>query len=368
MTNSIGRTTGQTTKDIDRIDLLKILFEKLLGDNKIDGAEKTLFAGFKAEFGISDAKYSEVLAETVAEIKEKGNIFTGGCNLDENGREYKISIYREAYYRMLLNGKITEGENDLLIGLNKILKLEEDAESEAVLDANAMAVDEAAENISAKNYNAAAALLEAFTPDKKHFRRYYQTAYSLFKNRAAASSAAASGDSAAREAADEFEKLFIAGKPNEKAAPWEAFYYHARLVPLSEFEKREKCLNAALEAADDEEKKHLAYFQIAFSYQAVKNYEKAAEFYSLSEKHDDGDADTAVNLISCLLSLKQYDRAKKYADEKFEKFSASAAFINNCAILHLKLNDRGRAAELFKKALAVDPGFADARVNLSKIM
>jgi tetratricopeptide (TPR) repeat protein len=362
-THNNNLKNNDQNKDIDKIELLKILFKKLLSDNKIDGAEKALFGEFKTAFEISDQKYSQVLAETVSEIKENGNIFSDDGNLDENGREYKIAIYREAYYRMLLNGKISESENNLLIELNKILKLSEDAEGEAVLAANALIIDDAVKCVNSKNYNDALKLLLSFAPDKKHYPRYYQTAYSIFKNACGSTFAAyESGNSPAVE----FEKYFPAGHLKEKA-PWEALYYHARLIPAGGDGARNKRLLEVLDAAGDDGKKHLTYFQIAFCYQAENNYQKALENYLAAEKYDASDADTAANIISCCLSLKKYEDALKYADEKIDKFSGSAPFFNNCAIAHLKNNDKSRAKELFSKALAVDPDFSDARFNLSKI-
>ena len=350
-------------KDIDKIELLKILFKKILSDNKIDGAEKVLFAEFKTAFEISDQTYSQALSEAVNEIKEKGNIFYNDGNLDENGREYKIAIYRQAYYCMLLNGRISENENNLLIELGKILKLSEDAEGEAVLAANALIIDETVKCVESKNHKDAMKLLLSFTPDKKQYLRYYRTAYSIFKN--AGDSVFAAHDPG-KGPAEEFEKQFMAGRFKEKA-PWEALYYHARLIPAGGDSARNKRLLEALDAAEDDGKKHLTYFQIAFCFQIEKNYHKALENYLIAEKYDDSDADTAANIISCCLSLKKYEDALKYAGDNIDKFSGSAPFLNNCAIAHLKNNDRARAKELFNKALAVDPDFYDARTNLSKI-
>ncbi len=349
--------------DIDKIGLLKILFKKLLSDNKIDGAEKILFGEFKTAFDISDKKYSQVLSETVNEIKENGNVFSGDCNLNENGREYKIAIYREAYYRMLLNGKISESENDLLIELNKILKLSEDAETEAVLAANGNIIEDALKCVDSKNYNDALKLLLSFTPDKKQYLRYYQTAYSIIKK--SGGGALKAGESF-KSPAEEFENYFLKNRLKEKA-PWEALYYHARLIPAGKDGQRNKRLLEVLDAAENDGQKHLAYFQIAFSYQAEKDYQKALDNYLTAEKYDGVDADTAANIISCCLSLKKYEEAVKYAAEKIDKFCTSAAFLNNCAIAYLKNNDKERAKELFNKALAVDADFCDARINLSKI-
>ena len=350
-------------KDIDKIELLKILFKKLLSDNKIDGAEKILFNEFKTAFDISDQKYSQVLAETVSDIKDNGNVFSGDGNLDENGREYKIAIYREAYYRMLLNGKISENENELLVELNKILKLSEDAETEAVLAANAIIIEDALKCINSKNYNGALTLLLSFEPDKKQYLRYYQTAYSLFKN---ADGGALKSLESAKSPAEEFENYFLKNRLKEKTS-WEALYYHARLIPAGKDGTRNKRLLEALDAAEDDGKKHLTYFQIAFSYQAQKEYQKALDNYLTAEKYDNSDADTAANIISCCLNLKKYEDAIKYAAEKIDKFYGSAAFLNNCAIAHLKSNDKTFAKELFNKALTADPDFCDARINLSKI-
>ncbi len=360
--NNDLKNNGQS-KDIDKIELLKILFKKLLSDNKIDGAEKILFSEFKTAFEINDQKYSQVLSETVNEIKENGNVFSGDGNLDENGREYKIAIYREAYYRMLLNGKISESENNLLIELNKILKLSEDAETEAVLAANAIIIKDALKCINSKNYNYALTLLLSFTPDKKQYLLYYQTAYSLFKN---AAGVALKALKSVKNQAEEFEDYFLKNHLKEKA-PWEALYYHARLIPAGKDGARNKRLLEVLDAAKDDGQKHLTYFQIAFGYQADKEYHKALENYLTAEKYDGSDADTATNIISCCLNLKKYEDAIKYAAEKINKFRGSAAFLNNCAIAHLKNNDKTLAKELFNKALTADPDFSDARINLSKI-
>lgn len=360
-TNAAAGAAG--ARDIDRMGLLKILFKKLLGDGRIDAAEKTLFAEFKREFGISDAQYSGALAETVAEIKAGGNVFEGPESLDENGREYKIAIYREAYYRMLLNGRISESENELLIGLNKILGLAEDAEGEAVLAAREMVVAEAEKNIARKNFRAAEGLLLAFQPDEKHCGAYYRAAYMLCKGKASEDPPAGAS---AKPPDVEFEELFMR-RGGVRPACWEALYYRGRLAPVSADGRREKLLNEALEAAADDGQRHLSYFQLAFGRQAAGDYEKALEYYAEAEKYDGGDADTAVNRLSCLLSLKRYEQAEKYAAGRLEKFSSSAAFINNCGIARLRTGDREGAAGLFKKALAVDPEFSDARANLSKI-
>jgi len=226
--------SDKKTNDIDKIELLKILFKKLLSDNKIDAAEKSLFGEFKVVFDIGDRIYSGVLAETIEEIKKSGNVFSGGTTLEADSREYKISLYCEVYYRMLFNGRISESENELLKGLGRALKISEDAEYEAVLAAEERIIGDALKYIDKNEYTQARELLLAFGPDKKHYGGYFRAAYKLFKE---------CPDTAGR-AAEEFRERYLKnvfkGQP-----PWEALYYYARLAGGRDAEKSEKLLREA---------------------------------------------------------------------------------------------------------------------------
>lgn len=343
--------------DIDKVELLKILFKKLLSDNKIDSAERTLFGEFKAVFDIGDRLYSGVLAETIEEIKKSGNIFSGDASLEADSREYKIAVYGEVYYRMLLNGRVSEGENDLLKGLGRVLKIGEEAEGEAVLAAEARIISDASKEVDEKNYAQARTLLFSFSPDKKHYSGYFRAAYKLFKD------CPDFGGRAAEEFHDRFLKNAFKGQ-----TPWEALYYYARLEGLRDVERSEKLLLEAFEAADSAEKKHLTYFQMAMANQVSLKFERALEYYMEAEKHLDNDCDTAVNILSCFISVKKFELAESYVAKKYDKFSGDARFLNNCAIVYSKLKNVQKAAELLKKAITSGPRFVDAHVNLINLL
>ncbi len=341
-------------KDIGKLELLKILFKKILSDNKIDVAEKSLFVKFKTAFDINDTIYSSILAETIEEIKQNGNIFSGESAPDANGREYKTTIYREAYYQMLCNGVISAGENQLLTILGKVLQLGEDAEYDAVVSAGSMIIIEVDRFIKAGNYNYALILLNSFKPDKPNYREYFKTAYLLCKKRG--------GNSAGEFESNFIKKYFIAN------IPWEALYYHARLIDTGDgYEKKIEYLNVSFEAAETNEEKHLSLFQIAFCYHIGNEYEKALRIYNDAEKYDDSDSDTAANIISCFLSLKMYKNALEYIDKKIDRFNHNAYFLNNCAIVFLKNGDKNKAIDFFKKSIEIDPYYKDAQVNLQKL-
>ncbi|HNY11020.1 MAG TPA: hypothetical protein PKK26_05460, partial [Candidatus Wallbacteria bacterium] len=84
-------------------------------------------------------------------------------------------------------------------------------------------------------------------------------------------------------------------------------------------------------------------------------------------KIEPGDADVAVNMLSCLISQKKYIAAENFAAPNLENFKRDHRFLNNFAIVLNKLKKKSDSASLLIKAIELKNDFIDARKNLIEL-
>ncbi len=342
---------GLKTQHLDKYGLLRIVFLKLLEDQKIDMAEKKLFAKFREVFDIPEKKSAEILRSVIEEIKSAPSKTSDLLDLESESREYKKRLYSEILFKTLVDGRITPEENELIIKISDILDITEDLEGECIALAHQKII-EAAKIFSADNaHDQAFAALLSFRPEKNEKPYYYKTAFKLFKN------------SKHTSAGEKYEELFIKSLREEEIC-FEAVFYLVKLTPDKDLALKEKRIQDLFEKAVTPELKFQAFFEAGRFFQSGNKLEKAFENYSNAFKLDQGDADTAVNLLSCLISLKKYEPAEKFAAENLEKFKKDPRFLNNFAIILNKLKKNPDSASLLIKAIELKNDFVDARKNL----
>jgi len=345
---------GLKTPHLDKYGLLKLVFLKLLEDQKIDMAEKELFAKFREVFDIPEKKSAEILKGVIEEIKNAPPKTSEPADLATESREYKKRLYSEILFKTLVDGRITPEENELISKISGILDITEDLEGECIALAHQNVIA-AAEAFSADNaHEPALAALLSFKPEKNEKPYYYKTAFKLIKNAKHTS------------AGEKYEELFL--KPlKEEELCFDALFYFVKLTPDKEFVLKEKRILDLSEKALSAEQKFLAFFEAGRFFHSNGKLEKAFENYTAAFKTDPNDADTAVNSMSCLVSLKKFDSAEKFAADNLEKFKTDPRFLNNFAIALNKLKKNPESASYLIKAIELKNDFIDARKNLIEL-
>ena len=342
------------TAHLDKYGLLRLVFLKLLEDQKIDLAEKTLFVKFREVFDIPEKKSAEILKTVIEEIKNNPPKPSGVSDLATGSREYKKCLYAEILFKTLIDGRITPEENELIIKISEVLDITEDLEGECIAAAH-QKIMEAAGTFSVNNaHDKALTALLSFKPEKNERPHYYKTAFKLIRGLKPAS------------AGEKYEELFL--KPlKEEETCYEALFYRVKLTSDKDFALKEKHILDLYEKASGAEQKFSLFFEAGRFFHSNNKLEKAFENYSEAFKIESGDADTAVNMLSCLISMKKYEAAEKFAVENSEKFDKDPRFLNNFAIALNKLKKPSASASLLIKAIELKNDFIDARKNLIEI-
>ncbi len=339
---------------LDKYGLLRLVFSKLLEDQKIDLAEKKLFAKFREVFDIPEKKSAEILKAVIEELKSNPPKFSGVTDLETESREYKKCLYAEILFKSLIDGRITSEENELIIKISDILDITEDLESECIAIAH-QKIMEAAETFSSNNaHEQALTALLSFKPEKNEKPYYYKTAFKLLRNLKQAF------------AAEKYEELFL--KPlKEEQICFESLFYRVKLTSDKDFALKEKYILDLSEKALTAQQKFSLFFEAGRFFHSNNKFEQAFENYSNAFKIEPGDADVAVNMLSCLISQKKYIAAENFAAPNLENFKRDHRFLNNFAIVLNKLKKKSDSASLLIKAIELKNDFIDARKNLIEL-
>jgi superkiller protein 3 len=105
---------------------------------------------------------------------------------------------------------------------------------------------------------------------------------------------------------------------------------------------------------------------VAISYAAKQNYEKAAENFTRILIIDQNNAPARANLALTFYHLKRYDEAQKLIETAIQLNPNEAFSYNTYGLIMLAQNRNTEATGLFEKALQIKPDFAEAKENLKK--
>lgn len=360
----MNNTNITANEDINKIKILKIFFNNIVADGKIDSSEKSIFARLKENFELSDKICSDLLAEALKEKKEKkdSNKFILGLpetNVTE--REQKKILYANVLFEMLTNGKISEEENKLLAEFEKLIELTEDQELEARTLVHSKIISCVSELIKEKKFDDALMLLSSFKPDRQFEEQYYKAAFEYIKN------VFKTGIKSC-EPHTEYKNLFMNKSDSKPAAEnfvFHEYYYYCKLINIkNNFSLKELELNKLLETSSNDKQKFLVLFELGFLYHISGKFDLAAERYKKAFDINPQDSELIINMTSCLLSQKKFDDALLFADNALALINDNPMILNNAAIVNAKLKKYDKAITLFEKALNINNNFSDARLNL----
>jgi tetratricopeptide (TPR) repeat protein len=97
---------------------------------------------------------------------------------------------------------------------------------------------------------------------------------------------------------------------------------------------------------------------------AVKYFKKAADAFEVAYKADPSNADNVTNIIDSYDKAGQSDKAMSLTRTAVEKDPNNKIFRYAYGVFLMKQDNYKDATEQFKKALEIDPSFADAEHNL----
>lgn len=126
-------------------------------------------------------------------------------------------------------------------------------------------------------------------------------------------------------------------------------------------EEAEKLFNLAI--AKDRNC-YLAYYNLAIMAEDSNNFAKAEEYLkkALEIKSDDADILTAMGTV--YLKSEHPDEAENFFIKALE-ISENEVACNNLGIVYFQRKNYKKAKELYKKALAINPDYQEARENVA---
>lgn len=343
---------------LGRYEIMRVVFERFLADGRIDYAEKELYAKLRDAFELSDARSSQVLKEVVESIKKTESVRESAeLRLSEDKRGYRRKLYSDILFSLYVSGSVTPEENELISRICAVIGVEEDLEQECHEEVERKLFDLAVRFAGEKKYGEAFDVMKKVRPSDPRAELYFGTAYRII-------SALRDGMRLqAGAAASEFEKNFSSFSASNRCSFWYGLF-RSRLLPASDFAAKESALLKAVEAAPGEKEKFAALFDLAMLNHVGSKFEEAIGLYSEAGLIDPADPDVHVNKASCLISLGKYGEAEAVCREAAVKFPSNPMLLNNMGIALSKANKNDESIKCFEKALAVSPGFSDARLNL----
>ena len=116
----------------------------------------------------------------------------------------------------------------------------------------------------------------------------------------------------------------------------------------------------------ENQRNSISYFNLALAYDLNKDYKEAIEFYKIVEKLYFKEKKILFNnLAKCYLGLENVYEAEKYYLKALKYNENDKFIINNLLILYLRVGDKEKTEDFFKKAQEIDEDFIEFKLNLS---
>ena len=116
----------------------------------------------------------------------------------------------------------------------------------------------------------------------------------------------------------------------------------------------------------DVQKNPLSYFNLALAYDLNKDYKKAIETYKIVETLNFKEKKILFNNIAkCSLGAQQIRNAEYYYLKALEIDQNDKLIVNNLLILYLRIENKTKIEQFFKKAEQIDKNYIEFRLNKS---
>ncbi len=116
----------------------------------------------------------------------------------------------------------------------------------------------------------------------------------------------------------------------------------------------------------DNQKKPVSYFNLALAYDLNKDYNQAIELYKVVDSLNFKEKKILYNNIAkCFLGAENINEAKNYYLKALEFDENDKTIINNLLILYLRIGDRDKIEQFYKRAEIIDKDYIEFKLNSS---
>jgi len=116
----------------------------------------------------------------------------------------------------------------------------------------------------------------------------------------------------------------------------------------------------------DDQKKSISYFNLALAYDLNKDYNQAIELYKIVETLNFNEKKILFNnLAKCFLATENINEAKNYYSKALEFDENDKFIINNLLILYLRIGDKFKIEQFYRKAENIDKDYIEFKLNSS---
>tara|TARA_Y100001958_G_scaffold54779_1_gene36844 strand:+ start:683 stop:2407 length:1725 start_codon:yes stop_codon:yes gene_type:complete len=143
---------------------------------------------------------------------------------------------------------------------------------------------------------------------------------------------------------------------------------HKNLFKLNlKIQDYESAIDNAKKIIDlDDQKKSISYFNLALAYDLNKDYNQAIDLYKIVETMNFSEKKILFNnLAKCFLATENINEAKNYYSKALELDENDKFIINNLLILYLRIGDKYKIEQFYKKAENIDKDYIEFKLNSS---
>ncbi len=116
----------------------------------------------------------------------------------------------------------------------------------------------------------------------------------------------------------------------------------------------------------DVQKNPIAYFNLALAHDLNKDYKKAIEIYKIADNLNFKEKKILFNnMAKCSWGAQQIDNAKNYYLKALEIDQNDKLIINNLLIIYLRIGEKDKIEQFYKKAEQIDENYIEFKLNKS---
>ena len=116
----------------------------------------------------------------------------------------------------------------------------------------------------------------------------------------------------------------------------------------------------------DIQKNSISYFNLALAHDLNKDYTKAIEIYKIADNLNFKEKKILFNnMAKCFWGAQQIDNAKHYYLKALETDQNDKLIINNLLIIYLRIGEKDKIEQFYKKAEQIDENYIEFKLNKS---